>query len=86
MPAITSAISFEPFNARHFRDALWLPQLLDVSMWHDGQDAARERQMLEKANQQWREDPASWEQPDVNQDLLAEVHEVVERAKKEIAG
>ena len=29
---------------------------------------------------------ADWKQPDVNQELLTEVHEVVERAKREIAG
>jgi len=70
----------------HFRDALWMPKLLDVSMWHDGREVDRERQMLEKANRQWREYLAAYEPPDVNQDLIAEVHEVVERAKKEIAG
>ncbi|NOZ23507.1 MAG: hypothetical protein GXP25_20720, partial [Planctomycetes bacterium] len=70
----------------HFREALWMPKLLDVSMWRDGQEAGRERQMLAKANKQWKEYLASWKQPEVNQDLLDEVHEVVERAKREIVG
>ena len=41
--------------------------------------------MLEKANKRWKEYLAGWEQPEVNEELVGEVHEVVERAKKEIA-
>ena len=70
----------------HFREALWMPKLLDVSMWHDGEEADRERQMLKKANKQWKDYLANWKQPDVNEDLVAEIHEVVERAKREIVG
>ena len=68
----------------HFREALWMPELLDVSMWHDGEEADREWNMLGKANKQWKEYLASWRQPEVNENLLAEVHEVVERAKRSI--
>jgi len=69
---------------KHFRHALWMPKLLDVSEWHDGLEAGREHEMLQKANRQWKEYLASWRQPDINEDLLAEVHAVVERAKREI--
>jgi len=68
----------------HFREALWMPQLLDVSEWRDGVEARRDRELLRKANAQWKERLASWEPPDINEALLAEVHEVVERAKREI--
>jgi len=50
----------------------------------DGQEADRERNMLAKANKQWQEYLASWQQPEINEDLLAEVHEVVERAERQI--
>lgn len=69
-----------------FRDALWMPKLLDVSMWRDGEEADRERRMLEKANRQWKKLLADRKPPEVNRDLLGEVHEVVERAKREIVG
>jgi len=68
----------------HFREALWMPRLLDVSEWHDGLEPGRERETLGKANRQWKEHLASWKQPNINEDLLADVHEVVERAKQEV--
>ena len=45
----------------------------------------RETGQRRSATRQWKELLAGWEQPDVNTDLIAEVHEVVERAKREIA-
>jgi len=71
---------------RHFRDSLWMPKLLDVSMWHDGLEADRERTMLRKANAQWKEYLGSWRQPEVNPELVADIHGVVERARAELAG
>jgi len=72
------------YTLKHFREALWMPKLLDVSEWHDGVEAHREREMLKNANRQWKEYRASWKPPDINGALLADVHEVVERAKREI--
>ncbi|MCK5805613.1 MAG: trimethylamine methyltransferase family protein, partial [Lentisphaeria bacterium] len=69
---------------RHFRKALWMPKLLDVSMWHDGEETGREQRMLEEANKQWKECLANRQAPKINEALLGEVHEVVERAKREI--
>ena len=67
----------------HYREALWMPQLLDVSMWRDGQEAGREGRMLERAGQKWRALVEAWEQPEVDADLLAGVHRIVERAKRD---
>jgi len=39
-------------TARRFREALWMPQLLDTAMWRDGQEAGREQEMLRRANRQ----------------------------------
>jgi trimethylamine--corrinoid protein Co-methyltransferase len=69
---------------KHFREALWLPKLLNVSMWEDGREAAREREMLEKAECKWREILAGWKRPEINEAMIAEIHEVVKRAKREI--
>ena len=69
---------------KHFRGALWLPKLLDISMWRDHAESTRERGMLEKADHRWREILGAWKRPDINDDMIAEVHEVVERAKREI--
>lgn len=74
------------FTLRHFRDSLWMPKLLDVAMWHDGQEAEREQAMLKKANAQWKEALSNWRQPEINADLLAEIHGVVKRASRELAG
>lgn len=71
---------------KHFRDALWMPKLLDVSMWQDGVEADREREMLQKANRQWKEYLANWQQPPVNEALLEDVRQVVARARREIVG
>jgi trimethylamine:corrinoid methyltransferase-like protein len=40
--------------------------------------------MLEKADHRWREILGARKQPGINDDMIAEVHEVVERAKREI--
>jgi len=72
------------YTFEHFRDALWMPRLLDVSEWRDEVEPGRGRELLQKANRQWKERLASWQPPETNTDLLAAVHEVVERAKREI--
>ena len=69
----------------HFRDALWMPSLLDTSMWHDNHEAEPEQRILEKANRQWKAHLESYTPPQVNADLLAEMTAVVERAERELA-
>ncbi len=66
---------------QHFRECLWLPNLIDRSGWRG---AEQEKDMLAKAHARVNELVASYRKPDVDPDKLAEMRKVVERAKKEL--
>ena len=66
---------------RHFRDALWLPQLLDRSGYGG---PAHERVILGKAKVQVGALLAAYRKPEVDADKLARMREVVDRARKEL--
>jgi len=67
---------------RHFRDALWLPQLIDRS-GHRGPE--HEREVLGKASADVRELLAAYRKPEVDPDTLARMRQVVIRARRELA-
>lgn len=64
---------------RHFRSTLWLPQLMDRSGWNGFET---EEAALQKAQAKVNELIASYEKPEVDDDKLAKLREVVERARK----
>lgn len=61
---------------RHFRSALWLPRLLTRVGW-----TGSEREVLDRAQKQVEELIASAQPPEVDEDKLARLREVVARAE-----
>jgi len=66
---------------RHFSSSLWLPELIDRSGWNGFE---REEEMLRKAQARVNELIAEYEKPEVDEEKLARMRKVVERAQKEM--
>ena len=64
---------------RHFRSALWLPQLMDRSGWNGLES---EETAIQNAQAKVNELIASYEKPEVDGDKLAKLREVVDRARR----
>jgi len=67
---------------RHFRSALWLPELLERAGWSGWETEAG---ALDRARKQVNELVASYRKPEVDADRLARMRAVVERAREECA-
>ncbi len=67
---------------RHFRSALWLPELMERPGWNG---LETEERVLVKARQRVNELIAAYEKPEVDQDRLAKLRQVVEKARKGIS-
>ena len=68
---------------RHFRSALWLPELLERVGWSG---AETEERVLERARQRVNDLVASYKKPEVDTDRLAKMRKIVERARRELCG
>jgi trimethylamine--corrinoid protein Co-methyltransferase len=68
---------------RHFRSALSLPELAGCAGW-TGVDS--EEPVLRRAQRKVDELIASYRKPDVDEDMLAKLRAVVERAREELCG
>ena len=68
---------------RHFREALWFPQLLDREPWREGHPDP-DLPLLERAGAQVREALARYQPPAPDRDRLARVQTVVARARREL--
>ena len=66
---------------RHFRSALWLPELLERLGWAGPQT---EERVLARARAKRGELLAAYEKPAFDHDRLAKLRQVVERARKEL--
>ena len=66
---------------RHFRECLWLPQLMDRSGWRGFE---QEKTMLANAQKKVDELIARYRKPEVDPDKLTRMRKVVERARKEL--
>ena len=66
---------------RHFRSALWLPELLERLGWAGPQT---EERVLDRARAKRDELLAAYEKPALDHDRLARLRQVVERARKEL--
>jgi trimethylamine--corrinoid protein Co-methyltransferase len=64
---------------RHFRDALWMPRLLNRGGWCGAEEEAR---LLERAQAKVEELLAQYRKPDVDPDKLARMRQVVQKARK----
>jgi len=65
---------------QHFRSALWLPELMARTGW-DGPES--EDQALDRAQRRVNELVAAHQKPEVDEDKLAKMRAVVDRARKE---
>lgn len=70
-------------TVRHFRAALWLPEILDRSGWR-GMET--EEAVMEKAVQELRDLLAAYRKPEGRDEQLAAMRAVLERAQKELLG
>ena len=66
---------------RHFRSALWLPQLLERVGW-SGLDT--EERVLKRAQQKVSELVAAYKKPDVDTEKLAKMRQIVAKARKKL--
>ena len=64
---------------RHFRSALWLPELLERLGW---EGPGTEERVLSRARAKARELVAAYEKPQLDDDTLARLRQVVARARK----
>ena len=68
-------------TVQHFRSATWLPELLDRNGW-TGMES--EERVIKRAQDKVNDLVASYEKPDVDDDMLSKLRAVVERARKEL--
>ncbi len=71
---------------KNFKSALWIPELLDGTMWeNDQKELMKERQLQEKANEKWKRILKRYEPPPLDKFKAKMIHEVVKRARSELA-
>ena len=68
-------------TVRHFRSALWLPELMARPGWNGPET---EEAALNRTQQKVKDLVASYEKPDVDEDTLIRLRQVVETAQKEV--
>ena len=66
---------------RHFRQCMWLPDLIDRAGWGGPQAEAA---ILAKAQQRVQDLVAAYQKPGVDPDKLARLRAIVDRARKEL--
>ncbi|MGQ9554167.1 MAG: trimethylamine methyltransferase family protein [Anaerolineae bacterium] len=66
---------------RHYRDSLWLPQLISRTGWNG---FAEEEALLEKARAKVESLIATYRKPEADPGKLARLRQVVERARREL--
>lgn len=74
-----------PHTLRNFRRALWSSNLLDKTAWEsNGKEIARDREMLEKANEEFKNILSQYTPPAVEKSVVRAIDKVVTEAKKEL--
>ena len=66
---------------RNYREHTWLPELIDRSGWNG---AESDEALVAKAQKKVKEMIASYQKPEVDPDRLAQMREIVERARREL--
>jgi trimethylamine--corrinoid protein Co-methyltransferase len=71
----------------HYRNSLWFPKLLDRHVWRDDlSESVPDTDLLQRAEAQFNEIVARYAKPEVDEDKLERVRQVVRRARKELLG
>ncbi|MGQ9515140.1 MAG: trimethylamine methyltransferase family protein [Thermoproteota archaeon] len=66
---------------RHYRDSLWIPELIDRSGWNGFE---YERKILDKAQRKVNDLISEYEKPEVDEGKISRMREIVKRAQKEL--
>lgn len=67
---------------RHCRKEFWLPNLFERTIWHDLKtELDREKRMLERANEEFKETLSKYEKPERDFSLLKELRQIVKQAR-----
>jgi trimethylamine--corrinoid protein Co-methyltransferase len=70
---------------RHYRRELWSSALMDRSVWRGGQvEEHADERLLERCRTQFREALSRYRPPELDEDMLAKVRQVVSRARLEL--
>ncbi len=70
----------------HYREHLWVPSLMDRGVWRGEQEEERpDEGLLARAQERYREVMARYQAPDVDEDMLARVRQVIARARRKMA-
>jgi trimethylamine:corrinoid methyltransferase-like protein len=68
-----------------YRESLWFPALMDRGVWRgEQQEEHPDAQLLERAQAQFPEVMSRYRPPEVDQDMLTKVRQVVDRARREL--
>jgi len=71
----------------HYRRSLWFAKLLDRSVWREDRDEAHpDAGLLARAQAQFNEVMSRYQRPEVDEEKLGKVREVVARARRELVG
>lgn len=69
----------------NFKNAIWYPSILDRTSWKGNvRELGREEKNLVAANDRWKELLKNYKPPVIDSDKAKAIHEVVEKAKKEL--
>jgi trimethylamine:corrinoid methyltransferase-like protein len=72
---------------KHYRKSLWFGRLMDRSVWQgDEAEINTNPRLLQRAQAQFNEVMARYTKPEVDEDKLALVRQVVQRARKDLVG
>jgi trimethylamine--corrinoid protein Co-methyltransferase len=72
-------------TARHFRSAQWMPRLMDRTCWEGpAAELRKERQIVERAEARWRKALKSYERPNIPEEKMRAVDEVVTAACRQL--
>jgi hypothetical protein len=78
--------NFDPGGNTNWR-SLWSPRFWDRRVWQDGEtEKRRDVEIIAKADAAWREILRNAPAPQVDEALVAEVRQVVDRARRELVG
>lgn len=72
---------------RHYRQSLWFPRLFDRGVWRDDRNESHpDAAMLKRAQAQFTEVMSRYSKPEVDEEKLARVRQVVNRAREGLIG
>ncbi len=70
---------------RHYRENLWFPALMERGVWRGECEEERpDEKLLERCRTQFTDVMSRYRTPEVDEDMLTEVREVVDRARREL--